>query len=107
MRSEIRVTAIAAPISRMIRPTICAPNSELASDSGMVEESATEVSRLPEPAWAPGAGLGVADGLICGKRLDALPPGIVVETPGIVVETPGTAEPTTGMFPMGRPLARL
>jgi hypothetical protein len=49
---------------------------------------------------APGAGLGVADGLICGKRLDALPAGIVVENPG-------TPEPTTGMFPMGRLVARL
>ena len=79
----------------MIRPTICAPNSVLPSDSGMVDESATGALGLPEPAWAPGTGLGVADGLICGKRLDALPAGIVVENPG-------TAEPTTGMFPMGR-----
>jgi hypothetical protein len=55
---------------------------------------------LPESALAPGAGLGVADGLICGKRLDALPAGIVVENPG-------TPEPTTGMFPMGRLVARL
>ena len=100
LRSEIRVTAIKAPSSRMIRPTICAPNSELPSDSGMVDESATGSPCLPELAWAPGAGLGVADGLICGKRLDALPPGTVVETPG-------TAELTTGMFPMGRPVARL
>ncbi len=84
----------------MIKPTICAPNSELASDSGMVDESATGSLCLLESAWVPGAGLGVADGLICGKRLDALPPGIVVETPG-------TAEPTTGMFPMGRLVPRL
>ena len=82
----------------MIRPTICAPNSEL--PSGMVDESATGSPCLPEPAWALGAGLGVADGLICGKRLDALPAGIVVESPG-------TPEPTTGMFPMGRLVARL
>lgn len=82
----------------MIRPTICAPNSELLSDSGMVEDSATGSPCLPEEeetAWVPGAGLGAVDGLICGKRLDALPAGIVVETPG-------TVEPTTGMFPMGR-----
>ena len=100
MRSEIRVTAIATPSSRMIRPTICAPNSELPSDSGIVDESATGSPCLPKPASAPGDGLGVADGLISGKRLDALPAGIIVETPG-------TAEPTTGMFPMGRPVARL
>ncbi len=85
----------------MIRPMICAPNSELPSDSGMVDEAATgSPLRLPELAWAPGAGLGVADGLICGKRLDALPAGIVVEAPG-------TSEPTTGMFPMGRLVPRL
>ena len=93
----------------MIRPTICAPNSELPSDSGMVDESATGPPCLPgpKPAWAPGAGLGDADGLICGKRLDALPAGIVVETPGTAEPTTGTSEPTTGMFPMGRLVARL
>ena len=98
----------------MIRPTICAPNSELPSNSGMLDESATGSPCLPEPAWAPGTGLGVADGLICGKRLDALPAGIVVEspgTPGPTTGTPepttGTPEPTTGMFPMGRLVARL
>jgi len=100
LRKVIRVIAIATPSSRMIRPTICAPNSELPSDSGMVDESATGSPCLPERAWAPAAGLGVADGLICGKRLDALPAGTVVETPG-------TPEPTTGMFPMGRLVARL
>lgn len=99
LRSEIRVTAIATPSSRMIRPTICAPNSEVPSNSGMVDESATGSPCLPEPAWAPGTGLGVADGLICGKRLDALPAGIVVESPG-------TLEPTAGRFPMGRLVAR-
>jgi hypothetical protein len=41
-------------------------------------------------AWVPGAGLGTADGLICGKRFDALPAGIVVETPGMPALTSGT-----------------
>ena len=93
----------------MIRPTICAPNSELPSNSGMLDESATGSPCLPEPAWAPGTGLGVADGLICGKRLDALPAGIVVESPGTPVTpaAPATPVPTTGMFPMGRLVARL
>ncbi len=102
LRSEIRVTAKTTPSSRTIRPTICAPNSELPSDNGMVDESATGLPCLPgpKPAWAPGAGLGDVDGLICGKRLDALPAGIVVEVPG-------TSAPTTGMFPMGRLVPRL
>ena len=77
----------------MISPAICAPNSELPSDSGMVEESATGC--LPGLAWLPGTGLGTEDGLICGKRFDALPAGIVVEEPG-------APEPTTGIGPRGR-----
>ncbi len=91
-RTEILVTAIATPSSRMISPTICAPNSELPNESGIFEESATG---SPLPAWMPGAGLGTAEGLICGNRLDALPAGIVVVVPG-------TPDPTTGIDPRGR-----
>jgi hypothetical protein len=94
-RSEIRVTAIATPSSSTIRPKICAPNSELPSASGMVEESATGSPCLPGLAWVPGAGLGTEDGLIWGNRFDALPAGIVVDTPG----TPAF---TSGMEPIGR-----
>jgi hypothetical protein len=97
LRSEIRVTAAATPSSRMIRPTICAPNSELVSDIGMTEDAA--ICPLPGLPWFPGAGLGDEDGLICGNRLDALPAGMVVETPGTSV-TPGSA-------PMGRDVPRL
>ena len=78
----------------MIRPMICAPNSELVSDSGMTEDVAT--GSLPGLAWLPGAGLGDEDGLICGNRLDALPAGMVPETPG-----------TTGSAPTGRVEPRL
>jgi hypothetical protein len=93
-RIEILVTAIATPSNRMISPTICAPNSELPSESGIVEESAAG-SPAPLAAGLPGAGLGAAEGLICGNRLDALPAGIVVVVPG-------TAAPTTGIVPRGR-----
>ena len=55
---------------------------------------------MPGLAWLPGAGLGTEEGAICGKRLDALPAGIVVETPG-------TPAPTTGIVPMGRLVPRL
>lgn len=58
----------------------------------MVEESATGWV-FPGSACVPGAGLGTEDGLICGKRSEALPPGIVVETPG----TPATS----GSAPIG------
>ena len=95
-RTEILVTAIATPSSRMISPAICAPNSELPSESGIVEGSATG-SLLT--AGLPGAGLGTAEGLICGNRLDALPAGIVVVVPATV---PGTPAPTTGIVPRGR-----
>lgn len=78
----------------MISPTICAPNSELVSDSGMTEDAAT--GPLPGLAWLPGTGLGAAEGLICGNRLDALPAGMVVESPG----TP-TLEPSSGIGPSG------
>ena len=81
----------------MISPTSCAPNSELLSESGMVEGSATG-SCLPGLARLPGAGLGTEDGLICGKRLDALPAGMVVEVP---------AAPTSGIDPRGRLVPRL
>ena len=81
----------------MISPTICAPNSELPTESGIVEESA---AGSPLLAWLSGAGLGTAEGLICGNRLDALPAGIVVVVPGT---TPGTTPgPTTGIVPTGR-----
>ena len=93
-RTEILVTAIATPSSRMISPTICAPNSELPSESGIVEESA---AGSPLAAGLPGAGLGTAEGLICGNRLDALPAGIVVLVPGTLAPTP-----TTGIVPRGR-----
>ena len=83
----------------MISPTTCAPNSELASDSGIVDDLATGFPG-PALAWLPGAGLGAEDGLIFGKRLDALPAGIVVELPG-------TPVPTTGRGPIGRLLPRL
>ena len=91
-RTEILVTAMATPSSRMISPTIWAPNSELPKDSGIVEDSATG---SPLPAWLPGAGSGTAEGLICGNRLDALPAGTVVVVPG-------TPDPTTGIVPRGR-----
>ncbi len=78
----------------MISPTICAPNSELPSESGIVEESA---AGSPLAAGLPGAGLGTAEGLICGNRLDALPAGIVVLVPGTLAPTP-----TTGIVPRGR-----
>ncbi len=81
----------------MISPTSCAPNSELISESGMVEGSATG-SCLPGLARLPGAGLGTGDGLIRGKRCDALPAGMMVEVP---------ATPTTGIDPRGRLLPRL
>jgi hypothetical protein len=47
----------------------------------MVDASATG-SVLLGSAGVPAAGLGTADGLICGNRFEALPAGIVVETPG-------------------------
>jgi hypothetical protein len=98
-RSEIRVTAITTPSSSMSSPKIWAPNSELPSESGMVEESATGCAPpLAGSARVPGAGLGA--GLICGKRFEALPPGIVAEIPG----TP--AAPTDGSGPIGRPVPR-
>ena len=81
----------------MISPTSCAPNSELLSESGMVEGSATGPCS-PGLARLPGAGLGTEDGLICGKRLDALPAGMVVEVP---------ATPTSGTDPRGRLVPRL
>lgn len=91
MRTESRVTAMATPSSRTIRPTICAPNSELVSDSGMTEDVATGF--LPGLAWLPGAGLGTEDGLICGNRLDALPPGTILVAPGMSGSVPtGRAE---------------
>jgi hypothetical protein len=99
-RSEIRVTAITTPTSSTSSPKICAPNSELPSESGMVEESATGCAPpLAPPACVPGARLGTTDGLICGKRFEALPAGIVAEVPG----TPATA----GSGPIGRPVPRL
>jgi len=107
LRTEIRVTAIAIPSSRMIRPTSCAPNSELVSESGMVEGAATG-SGLAGVGLAtfPGAGLGAEDGLIRGNRLDALPAGMVIELPaGMVVEVPAT--PTSGIDPRGRLAPRL
>ncbi len=91
-RTEILVTAMATPSSRMISPTIWAPNSELPKESGIVEDSATG---SPLPAAPPGAGSGTAEGLICGNRLDALPAGTVVVVPG-------TPDPTTGIVPRGR-----
>jgi hypothetical protein len=97
-RSEIRVTAAATPSSSTIRPRIWAPNSELPRASGMVDESATGCCLLFGSAGLPGAGLGTAEGLICGKRLEALPAGIVVEMPGTV---------TSGTVPSGRLEPRL
>ncbi len=91
-RSEIRVTAAATPSSSTIRPRICAPNSELLRASGMVDESATGRC-LFGLAGLPGAGVGTAEGLIWGKRLEALPAGIVVEMPG--------TGPTSGTVPSG------
>ena len=81
----------------MPSPTSCAPNSELLSESGMVEGPATG-SCLRGPARLPGPGLGTEDGLIRGKRLDALPAGMVVEVP---------ATPTSGTDPRGRLVPRL
>ena len=81
----------------MISPTSCAPNSELLSESGMVEGSTTG-SCLPGLARLPGAGLGTEDGRIRGKRRDALPAGMMVEVP---------ATPTRGIDPTGRLLPRL
>jgi len=83
----------------MISPMTCAPNSELLSDSGIVDDAATG-PLLPGLAWRSGAGLGAEDGLICGNRLDALPAGIVVEPPGTLI-------PTTGIGPSGRLLPTL
>ena len=88
----------------MISPTIWAPNSELVSDSGMTEDAAT--GPLPGLAWLPGTGLGAAEGLICGNRLDALPAGMVVESPGTPPEPSsgigpsGSAEPRVELFPV-------
>ena len=81
----------------MISPTSCAPNSELLSESGMVGGSTTR-SCLPGLARLSGAGLGTGDGLIRGKRFDALPAGMMVEVPGT---------PTSGTDPTGRLVPRL
>jgi hypothetical protein len=85
---------MATPSRSTIRPTICAPNSELPSASGIRDESATGCEPLAA-AGVPAAGDGVDDGLICGNRLEALPPGIVVETPA-----------TAGSGPIGMFVAR-
>jgi hypothetical protein len=89
----------------MISPTICAPNSELVSDSGMTEDASA--GPLPGLAWLPATGLGTAEGLICGNRLDALPAGMVVESPGTPTPEPssgigpsGSAEPRVELFPV-------
>jgi hypothetical protein len=85
---------MATPRSSTISPTIWAPNSELLSDSGIRDESATGSALAGVATAVPGAGDGEAEGLICGNRVEALPAGIVVDTPataGSVVDTPATA----------------
>ena len=96
LRTEIPVTATATPSSRMIRPMVCAPNSELVSEIGMTEDAAT--GSLPGLALlpVPGGGLGAGeDGPIFGNRFATLPAGIVVLIPG-------TPEPTGRIAPMGK-----
>lgn len=111
LRSDSRVTAITRPRSSTISPTICAPNSELPSDSGIRDESATGWARFGS-AWEPGTGDGAEDGLICGNKLAALPPGIVVDTPatagrapiGMLVPTPSVVRdrpPMSAVVPPG------
>ena len=111
LRSESRVTAIATPRSSTISPTICAPNSELPSDSGIRDESATGWARFGS-AWGAGTGDGAEEGLICGNKLAALPPGIVVDTPatagsapiGMLVPTPSVVRdrpPISAVTPPG------
>ena len=58
LRTESPVTATATPISRMIRPMICDPNSELGSEIGMTEDVAT--GSLPGLVPRPGLGAGWA-----------------------------------------------
>ena len=93
-RMESRVTAMATPSRSTIRPTIWAPNSELPRASGIRDESATGCPPLAS-AGVPAAGEGVADGLICGNRLEASPPGMVVETPATAGSGPtGMLDPS-------------
>ncbi len=77
---DSRVTAMATPSRSTISPTIWAPNSELPRASGIRDESATGCAPLAL-AGGPATGDGVDDGLIWGNRLEALPPGMVVDTP--------------------------
>src|ERR1700760_2318620 len=91
---DSRVTAMATPSRRTISPTIWAPNSELPRASGMRDESATGWAFGPL-AGLPAAGEGVDEGLICGNRLEALPPGMVVDTPATAGSGPtGMLDPS-------------
>lgn len=90
------------PRSSTISPTIWAPNSELLSDSGIRDESATgsAFAGVAAAAAVPGAGDGEAEGLICGNRVEALPAGTVVDTPATAGSAPsGMAAPTLSVVP--------
>jgi len=60
----------------------------------MRDESATGWAFGPL-AGLPAAGEGVDEGLICGNRLEALPPGMVVDTPATAGSGPtGMLDPS-------------
>src|ERR1700761_1396678 len=100
LRSDSRVTAMATPRSSTISPMIWAPNSELPRDSGMRDESATAPAvLLGTAAVVPGAGVGDDEGLICGKRFEALPAGIVVDSPATAGSAPSAMELMFSVLP--------
>ena len=86
---------MATPSRSTIRPTIWAPNSELPRASGIRDESATGCCEALAPAGVSATGEGVEDGLICGNRLEASPPGMVVDTPATAGSGPtGMLDPS-------------
>ena len=76
-RVTVSMTATASAISPATWPVSpgCPKERAEESDTGLA-------LRLPPSAWIPGAGVGVAAGLIAGNRRDALPgPMSELETP--------------------------